>query len=457
MSASSRLRRWRALVAAPLAAMVLLAGCPGGPEPSLPREALLDPATCQRCHPAHYEEWQGSMHAYAADDPVFIAMNARGQRETDGALGDFCVRCHAPMAVAEGLTADGLNLDEVPQALKGVTCYFCHQVAAVEGIHNNPLRLAGDTTMRGGIEDPLPNEAHPAAYSPIHDRRRRESAEMCGACHDIVTPSGVHLERTFAEWLQSIFSQENSGQRLTCGQCHMTGRDGIAADVEGVGIRRVHDHSFPGVDLALTEWPGKEAQRAMIQAELDSTVQSRLCVTPDPPDLVVEVVLENFLAGHNWPSGAAQDRRAWIELVAYEGDSVVYESGRVPEGEAAALHAEMDPDFWLLRDRIFDGDGHEVHMFWEAQGYESELLAPVQTLDRTDPRFDHASRRTYRVPMTADRITLDLHLRPMGLEVLDDLIAGGDLDPSIRARMPTFTLAGPALEWRAADGFGCVR
>ena len=39
------------------------------------------------------------MHAYAAEDPVFLAMNARGQRETKGALGDFCVKCHAPMAV----------------------------------------------------------------------------------------------------------------------------------------------------------------------------------------------------------------------------------------------------------------------------------------------------------------------------------------------------------------------
>ena len=32
------------------------------------------------------------MHAYASDDPVFQAMNKRAQRETNGALGDFCVR-----------------------------------------------------------------------------------------------------------------------------------------------------------------------------------------------------------------------------------------------------------------------------------------------------------------------------------------------------------------------------
>ena len=45
------------------------------------------------------------MHAYAAEDPVFLAMNQRGQRETNGELGDFCVQCHAPVAVHVGLRA----------------------------------------------------------------------------------------------------------------------------------------------------------------------------------------------------------------------------------------------------------------------------------------------------------------------------------------------------------------
>src|SRR5438309_2212696 len=57
----------------------------------LPREKLLDPQTCATCHEGYVRDWSGSMHAYASDDPVFVAMNARGQRETKGALGNFCV------------------------------------------------------------------------------------------------------------------------------------------------------------------------------------------------------------------------------------------------------------------------------------------------------------------------------------------------------------------------------
>ena len=145
------------------------------------------------------------MHAYASEDPVFRAMNARGQHETDGELGDFCVQCHAPLATQLGLTKDGLDLDDVPKHLQGVTCYFCHQITEIQGTHNNPLRLAFDTVMRGGYSDPVPNSAHGSMYSDLLDRRALRSSDACGTCHDIVNPKNVHLEKTLVEWHGSIF------------------------------------------------------------------------------------------------------------------------------------------------------------------------------------------------------------------------------------------------------------
>jgi hypothetical protein len=52
---------------------------------------ILDPKSCQSCHPEHYAEWRASVHAYASEDPVFRALNHLGQLETDGEFGDFCV------------------------------------------------------------------------------------------------------------------------------------------------------------------------------------------------------------------------------------------------------------------------------------------------------------------------------------------------------------------------------
>ena len=74
------------------------------------------------------------------------------------------------MALRLGLTTDGLNLPDLPREVQGVTCYFCHSVDAVEGTHNNPLRLAQDGIMRGGHKDPMPNSAHRSAYSALLNR-----------------------------------------------------------------------------------------------------------------------------------------------------------------------------------------------------------------------------------------------------------------------------------------------
>jgi nitrate/TMAO reductase-like tetraheme cytochrome c subunit len=228
-------------------AFAVLAACSsdGDPEPSLSLEARMDPASCAGCHPSQVEEWSGSMHAYAGEDPVFLAMNARMQRETQGRAKDFCVRCHAPVALRMGKTQDGTNLAEVPKALKGVTCYFCHSVDAVTGSHSAELSLSDDGVMRGGLPDPVKNGAHRSAYSPLHDRERIESASLCGTCHDIVALEGAHVERTFDEWKKSLYARTETGQQLTCGKCHMDSRSGRAATTEGAPVRRVHNHALP--------------------------------------------------------------------------------------------------------------------------------------------------------------------------------------------------------------------
>lgn len=431
-------------------------GC--GDPPPLSTDELMDPALCQTCHPQHYQQWSGSMHAYASEDPVFQAMNARGQRETKGALGDFCVRCHAPMAVRTGATRDGLNLASLPPSMRGVTCYFCHQVTAVQGSHNNPLLLASDQTMRGAIDQPLRAVTHLSAATSLHDRQSRDSAALCGSCHDVVTPAphSVALERTYIEWQASVFGNGDSKLGLTCGQCHMPGREGPAAAVANAPTRTVHDHAMPGVDLALSPFPERTAQRLAVQRDLDTTVAAKLCVTPDGAGLLAEVTLDNAGAGHSFPSGAAHDRRAWVELSAYSAGGLVFQSGGVPEGQAVVDSLGSDPNLWLIRDRVYTTTGKEAHMFWEVARIESDLLPAAVTSDRSDPRYFHAVRRSYRVPTRAvDRISLRLRLRPIDHDVLKDLVASGDLDDGVRGQLPTFTLAGATLDWKK-DGPSCV-
>ena len=417
---------------------------------ALSAEALRDPASCKGCHPSHYAEWQGSMHAYSSEDPVFRAMNALGQRETDGALGPFCVQCHAPMALRLGLTTDGTNLDEVPAHLRSVTCVFCHTVDDVRGDHNNPLILSDDGVMRGGIKDPVPNGAHGSGHSEWLDRKALKSSQMCGSCHDIVTPSGVHLEQTYAQWKESLFNDDNPLQRNTCNDCHMAGSDGPIA-TKGPPRRR-HDHSMAAVDVALTPFPQRESYRAKVQRELDTVLAAELCVKRASGGAEIEVYLENLSAGHTFPSGAAHDRRVWGGIIAYADDEIMFSSGLVEEGQPVD---ELDPDnHWVIYDRTFDSEDKPAHMFWEIARVDSQLL-PAPTLPTgTQPnaRNAHIGRRFVALGPEPDRVTLRVRMRPVALKVLDHLIASGDLSAHIRNEMPTFDLASTLIEWTPEKG-----
>jgi hypothetical protein len=427
------------------------------------REELLDPQACSGCHQQHYVDWSGSMHAYASDDPVFQAMNKRGQRETDGGLGNFCVNCHAPMAVREGATTDGLNVASLPSKLKGVTCYFCHTVDSVQGTHNDPLHLGGDVTMRGELKDPVANGAHPSTYSPLVDHNQGDSAALCGTCHDIVTTQNAAIERTFQEWQGSAYATQAGN---TCGQCHMLRSQTmvpIAENPDGP-LRIYHSHLLPGADVGLTpNLTQADAQAQGVQDRLDNTFQGALCVVQQDGFGAIRVILDNVGAGHNVPSGSAQDRRLWAEVIAYKGGTAFYKSGVVPDGTPVTT-VMNDPDLWLIRDCMLDGTGKHVDMFWQAAGYESNLFPVQATFDPMDPRYYQTHIVQYYprdpsavLPAAPDQVTLRVRLQPMGLDVLQDLVKSGDLDPSIPGAMPTFDInfgTQATLTWTSAAAMG---
>jgi hypothetical protein len=149
----------------------------------------------------------------------------------------------------------------------------------------------------------------------------------------------------------------------------------------------------------------------------------------------------------------------WLEFVAYdEADNIIYQSGVIPDGEVVPKPAGTpgyDPDLWVLRDQIFDEDGKEAHMFWEAaasethpEGYEMATLPETQQLG-----MSHTVTRTYRLVRQPARVRVQVHVQPIGREVLDSLVESKDLEASIAKAIPTLTLSGSAREWKLTDGF----
>ncbi len=113
----------------------------------------------------------------------------------------------------------------------------------------------------------------------------------------------------------------------------------------------------------------------------------------------------------------------------------------------------------MFRDRIYDAAGKEVHMFWDAErseAYPDGYVSDVLPLTIEVPGPPHVRTMTVVLPNTVPeipaRVTARLRMRPVGMDILQDLVASGDLDVEVLARMPTFTLHGTAMEWTRGDG-----
>ena len=417
-----------------------LYGCNTAPA-SPSHQDLLDPEQCVSCHPAHVSQWRSSTHASASQDPVFQAMNARYIRETGDADPTFCVRCHAPMAVQLGALTDPTALDGLPEGTAGVGCLWCHGVEAVTGSHNAPLVVAEDTTMRGGIADPVPNPAHESSWSHLLDRDSPDASRTCGACHDVVLPGGLHIERTYAEWQHSVFDTTGPA-RLGCGHCHMPG---TVAQAAADGPQRiVHDHTMPGISLRGDD----PDQRAAVQRALDGSVQTTICVAPWSAGTEVTVILENVGAGHGFPSGSTKNRRAWLEVVATADDIELLRSGTFADDEPVQEEDELA----ALHDLAWDADGAPAAMLWDVDAFASRALPAPVTLDPRDPAYDHSRRFTWRLSGVApERVEARLLIRPLALSILDDLVQSGDLAPAL-ATTNTLVVGGTAVVWQGTPG-----
>jgi hypothetical protein len=290
----------------------------------------------------------------------------------------------------------------------------------------------------------------------------------------VVTPRGVALERTFEEWQTTFFSQPDAQHHLTCGACHMPSSDGVIAEAPGLNVRShnggFHEHLWPAIDQALTPLPGGDVLATGIKRDLDPAIAiigptpfasnlqyGGICLDPLEGG-ILSVRMDSIGTGHDWPTGAAQDRRAWLEVVAYDAsDKVVFHTGTLDDGMGTPLPDGMDPedladpDLFGLWDRAFKDDGSPAHMFWDIARVDGQLLRPPVTLDKNSPLFDHSSTAMFHVPGVfgrIDHIKARIQIRPLSYGLIRDLVGSGDLAADAVTRLPTLDV-GTQHTWNA--------
>jgi Cytochrome c554 and c-prime len=400
-------RKWAKYraVAATLAAIVLVAAfyacgtSPGLtrletlPAPKNPKQTVFLPATtCQTCHPAQYNEWVTSMHAYAQHSPVFIAFNSVVLNSTGGSLGTFCVRCHSGIGISSGENSIEPNSKRSSMAMESVTCMTCHSQSAnfVEATGQIPLPVPGDPepTVYGpyyGSDEPgapsdpslrLIKTPHKSRYSPLFT-----SAHLCGACHDVFTPDGFRLEEAYSEWKNGPYARRG----IVCEDCHMGPEAGkptphsklpedyiVNSSIFPAAPRRhISSHKFTGPDYSVIKDFGKndlflgDKAFADLQTHLDSERETLLrnaaTIDVSHPASIrpgstmrFDVTVTNSGAGHNLPTGFASERQVWLEVAVLDGrGQKIYASGDfdqyedLRDYESIAVHDGTLP---------FDGD-----------------------------------------------------------------------------------------------------
>lgn len=235
-------------------------------------------AKCATCHPAQYEEWRFSSHAYASISPMFNKFEQRINDLAQGTVGYFCMRCHSGVGTAMGEPREAKLWERSRVSREGVTCISCHRVDESYGKVNGERRV-----IPGDLGEPMYGSiggdgvarvlADPGAYNvatepgeiglTMHRSGVRfpqlAKSEFCLSCHQVAVHPGIKLETVWDEYRASPAAKAGT----SCQDCHMSTKpgqasgyaEGPAAIVNGrvvEGKRKRSNHAFvgPGYPIA---------------------------------------------------------------------------------------------------------------------------------------------------------------------------------------------------------------
>jgi nitrate/TMAO reductase-like tetraheme cytochrome c subunit len=409
---------------------------------------------CRQCHQRQYDEWIGSMHAYAQVSPVFVAFN---DRVKNMGTGPFCVRCHTPIGTAIGEKGITPNDERAPISLMGVQCDVCHRIDKNHGIVSGKFPLSPGRTKYGPFGSGHDGDKK-AVRNVFHKSRQGDflkTSEFCGSCHDVVDPKDLRIEEAFTEWKESIYAKKG----ITCQDCHMRvlpGKAdqkkvmGPAAMMFGVNLRDrpLSDHSFIGPDNHLIDsfpYPDSPEETARIQRNYLEKKKYLLqnCATVEiiAPDVVspsskfdVEVKITNKGAGHGIPTGFTAERQVWIEIIVKDADGkVLFVSGDLDGNKDLRNHhshavksgeVPLDERLVNLQSQFVRGG---------ANGTVEEVLLPTLAFDIIKHNImpNESKSGFYPIALPPDAkgpITVDVRLRYRNLPpYLLDFLGVGEL------------------------------
>jgi hypothetical protein len=346
-----------------------------------------EPEVCAGCHPDKYEEWSGSVHALAFQDPIYQGELNKGFKAVGHEVTKQCEGCHSPAGVVtDEIKGPGFKgLGRV--ALAGVSCDICHSISGVthgqtptrEPENGSFILSPGEDTPDGPKlvkRGPFPPpEGCGGGFHECRESSLHLQADLCAGCHQVYHYEyHFPLEATYLEWKRGPYAQRN----IHCQDCHMVETEVFrrTADTFRKPVREEYRHYFSGANYLLYHLAGAAAKRAgdeqlaaslakkeqMAIDKLKSAAALELApVYHDGALAEVRVRVKNVRAGHNLPTSLTNVREMWLEVTAKDAagrpvitSGLLDEHGSVEagtrifnsDGMGADFHFAIDP--WVV-------------------------------------------------------------------------------------------------------------
>jgi len=316
-------------------------------------------STCRGCHDQIVEQHLASEHERSFTNPAFQAQYQKDllpKAATDPYLhaeACECIACHEPVTYATN-GPRALSLQEIDPKMNGVTCDICHSMTGYRGAKpQNGNYLVEPSDRKLG---PFQGEGD---WHHIYSELQTKS-DICAVCHEAVNRHGLRIKATFTEWQESTFAQ----QGVQCQDCHMnvdgfltagkprfsSGKAAAMSLGSAPQRERLYTHQFPGAH-----------SKTQIEGAITLAIEAMPPNDSQNHTLALDVTVDNSRTGHSMPSGSADLRLLWMEVLVRIGDepiaqpAVIAEPVALDESSAHSLAGRGRFDSILLGPEIPKG------------------------------------------------------------------------------------------------------
>jgi len=350
--------------------------------------------TCAGCHPRQYEEWQGSMHAQAFRDPIYLGELNLAVKAVGKGITKQCEGCHTAAAVVTGDLPEEFDFKKLSDLAKaGVSCDVCHSIKrhthcetpSHEPENGSYVLSPGRKDEKGGQGirtkyGPFANYEgcgggfHECVESPLHLR-----AELCAGCHQVFHyKEHTPLEHTYAEWKRSMYAVNG----IQCQDCHMVDIETFkrSADTFQKPQRGEYRHYFNGANFTmyfLEELRAKKMGDEKLAANAHNKYEMAVARLKAAADLditpiydekgelsKVKVRVHNKRCGHSMPTSLTNIRQMWLEVLATdEKGRVEIRSGFIKKSGDKKGDLDENP-------YVFNSDGMDHQMKFAVDPWE---------------------------------------------------------------------------------------